>query len=70
MMKHRFESVRHAPQLRIPLLCAIAERDEVIPPVHAERLFEAWAGPKQKLLLPGAGHSDGDGPALWAAVRT
>ena len=70
MMKHRFESLRLAPQLRTPLLCVIAERDEVIPPVHAERLFEAWAGPKQKLLLPGAGHNDGDKPELWAAVRT
>ena len=68
MMKHRFESLRLAPQLRIPLLCVIAERDEVIPPIHGERLFDAWAGPKQKLILPGAGHNDGDGPALWTAV--
>jgi len=68
MMKHRFESVRLAPQLRVPLLCVIAERDAVIPPVHAERLFEAWGGPKQKLILPGAGHNDGDGPVLWNAV--
>lgn len=70
MMKHRFDSVQLAPRLHIPLLCVIAERDEVIPPVHGERLFEAWAGPKQKLLLPGAGHNDGDGPELWTTVRT
>jgi fermentation-respiration switch protein FrsA (DUF1100 family) len=69
MMKHRFESDRHAPQLRIPLLCMIAERDDVIPPVHGERLFEAWGGPKRKLLLRGARHNDGDGPELWQAVR-
>jgi len=69
MMKHRFESDRHAPQLRIPLLCVIAERDDVIPPVHGERLFEAWGGPKRKLLLRGATHNDGDGPVLWEEVR-
>jgi fermentation-respiration switch protein FrsA (DUF1100 family) len=69
MMKHRFESDRFAPQLKIPLLCVIAERDDVIPPVHGERLYAAWGGPKQKLLLPGAGHNDGDGPVLWTAVR-
>jgi len=69
MMKHRFESDRHAPQLRIPLLCLIAERDDVIPPVHGERLFEAWGGPKRKLLLRGATHNDGDGPVLWEEVR-
>ena len=69
ILRHRFESITHAPQLRTPLLCAIAERDEVIPPVHGERLFAAWGGPKRKLLLHGATHNDGDGPALWEAVR-
>jgi len=69
MMKHRFESDRLAPRLRIPLLCVIAQRDEVIPPVHGERLFEAWGGPKRKLLLPGATHNSGDGTEMWEEVR-
>jgi pimeloyl-ACP methyl ester carboxylesterase len=69
MLRHRFESIAHAPRLRTPLLCAIAERDEVIPPVHSERLFAAWGGPKRRLLLPAATHNDGDGPDLWNAVR-
>jgi pimeloyl-ACP methyl ester carboxylesterase len=69
ILKHRFESIAHAPQMRIPLLCVIAERDEVIPPVHGERLYAAWGGAKRRLLLPGAGHNDGDGPALWNEVR-
>lgn len=69
MLRHRFESIAHAPRLRTPLLCVIAERDEVIPPVHGERLHAAWGGPKHRVLLPGAGHNDGDGPALWEAVR-
>ncbi|HSH06099.1 MAG TPA: alpha/beta hydrolase [Burkholderiales bacterium] len=69
MLRHRFESIVHAPRLRVPLLCAIPERDEVIPPIHGERLYAAWGGPKQRLLLPGAMHNDGDGPDLWKAVR-
>ena len=69
MMKHRFESVVHAPQMRIPLLCVIAERDEVIPPVHAERLFAAWGGPKRKLMLREARHNDADGADMWREVR-
>ncbi len=69
MLRHRFESIAHAPRLRVPLLCAIAERDDVIPPIHGERLYAAWGGPKQRLLLSGATHNDGDGPALWDAVR-
>jgi dipeptidyl aminopeptidase/acylaminoacyl peptidase len=70
MLKHRFDSIAHAPALRAPLLCLIAERDEVIPPVHGERLYEAWGGPKRKLLLAGAGHNDTDmAPGFWPEVR-
>ncbi len=69
MLRHRFESIAHAPRLHVPLLCAIAEHDDVIPPIHGERLYAAWGGPKQRLLLSGATHNDGDGPALWDAVR-
>jgi fermentation-respiration switch protein FrsA (DUF1100 family) len=54
MLKHRFDSIALAPQMKRPLLCFIAERDDVIPPEHAERLFAAWAGPKRRVLLGGA----------------
>jgi len=70
LLKHRFDSIALAPQIRRPLLCLIAERDEVIPPVHAERLFEAWGGHKQRLLLRGAGHNTmDDHPLFWTAIR-
>jgi len=69
MMKHRFDSIAQAPRLGMPLLCVIAERDEVIPPVHGERLYAAWGGPKHKLLLPGAKHNEGDGDEMWEEVR-
>jgi len=68
MLRHRFESISQAPQMRIPLLCLIAERDEVIPPAHAERLYAAWGGPKRRVLLAGARHNDTDGPVLWEEV--
>ncbi len=70
LLKHRFDSIALAPGLRQPLLCLIAGRDEVIPPVHAERLFEAWGGPKRKLLLQEAGHNTSDNhPLFWPAIR-
>ena len=70
MLKHRFDSIAVAPQMKQPLLCFIAERDEVIPPEHAENLFAAWAGPKRKVLLGGAGHNTTDGAAgFWPAVQ-
>ena len=70
LLKHRFDSVARAPQIKAPLLCLIAERDEVIPAVHAERLFEAWGGAKRRVVLAGAGHNTSDAhPMFWPAIR-
>jgi hypothetical protein len=70
MLKHRFDSIGLAPARRAPLLCLIATRDEVIPPVHGERLFEAWGGPKRKVLLEAAGHNTSDAhPLFWPSIR-
>jgi pimeloyl-ACP methyl ester carboxylesterase len=70
MLKHRFDSIGAAPQMKQPLLCFIAERDDVIPPEHAERLFAAWAGPKRRVLLGGAGHNTTDSTqGFWPSVR-
>ena len=70
LLRHRFDSIALAPKLQIPLLCIIAERDQVIPPEHGERLYAAWGGAKQKIILGGAGHnSTDDDPAFWPAIR-
>jgi len=70
LLKHRFESIDLAPKIEAPLLCLAAERDEVIPPDHARRLFDAWAGSKQWVLLPGANHNTTDNlPAFWQSIR-
>jgi len=70
MLKHRFDSISHAPRLSAPLLCFIAEHDDVIPPVHGERLFAAWGGAKHRVLLRNSKHNDTDGDgAFWPAVR-
>jgi hypothetical protein len=70
MLRHRFDSDLLAPKLRTPLLCLIATRDEVIPAVHGERLFEVWGGPKKKVLLQEAGHNSTDAhPLFWSSIR-
>ena len=70
LLRHRFDSIALAPKLQLPLLCLIAERDEVIPPVHGERLFEAWAGAKRRVILQEAGHNSTDAhPLFWPAIR-
>ena len=71
LLKHRFESLPHAAVVDSPLLCLVAERDEVIPIVHSRRLFDAWKGPKRWVELPGAGHNSTDGaPEFWRAIRS
>ena len=70
LLKHRFDSIARAPSLKQPLLCLIAGRDDVIPPVHGERLFDAWGGPKRKILLREAGHNSADAhPMFWPSIR-
>jgi hypothetical protein len=70
MLKHPFDSLSRAPSIAAPLLCLVAERDEVIPVVHSRRLFDAWQGPKRWVELAGAGHnSTDDMPAFWQAIR-
>jgi dienelactone hydrolase len=69
LLRHPFDSIALAPGLRQPLLCYIAGRDDIIPPRHSERLFEAWGGPKRKVALAGAGHNDTDGAeGFWPAL--
>jgi uncharacterized protein len=70
LLRHRFDSILLAPKVSVPLLCIAAAEDEVIPPAHAARLYEAWAGPKQWISLPGANHNSTDGvAAFWQNVR-
>ena len=70
LLKHRFDSIALAPALKQPLLCLVAERDEVIPPAHGERLFDAWGGEKRKILLQESGHNSTDAhPMFWTSIR-
>ena len=70
LLKHRFESAAAAPKMAVPLLCIVATRDEVIPTVNSQRLYEAWAGPKRWVALDGATHNTTDDhPAFWPSIN-
>ena len=70
LLKHRFDSIALAPALKQPLLCMIAETDEVITQVHGERLFDAWGGEKRRILLQESGHNSTDAhPMFWRSIR-
>lgn len=70
LLRHRFDSAALAPQIKAPLLCLVAERDEVIPAAHSRELYEAWGGEKRWVELRGAGHNSTDSaPQFWDSIR-
>jgi fermentation-respiration switch protein FrsA (DUF1100 family) len=70
LLRHRFDAIARAPEMRTPLLAIAGERDGVIPPEFSRRLFEAWGGPKRWVVIPGADHNDlGQGRPFWTPIR-
>ena len=53
-----YPSLRLIPGLRAPLLVVHGDRDELVPLMHGEELFEAAPSPKRMEVFAGAGHSD------------
>lgn len=58
LLRHRFPSDELARCATVPALMIAGERDFIIPPAHATRLHEAWAGEKELYILKGAGHNN------------
>jgi fermentation-respiration switch protein FrsA (DUF1100 family) len=56
LLRHPFDSLSRATTISVPVLMLVAGRDTVVPPVHAERLYERWRAPKQWIMFPDADH--------------
>jgi len=55
----------------VPMLAIVGDADGIIPPARSRSLFDAWAGPKTWVVVPGAGHNDlGSTPDVWAPMAT
>jgi pimeloyl-ACP methyl ester carboxylesterase len=48
-----------AARLHKPLLAIVGTADRIVPPTEGYDLYRAAPGPKQLLVVPGAGHVDG-----------
>ncbi|HSS69163.1 MAG TPA: alpha/beta hydrolase [Casimicrobiaceae bacterium] len=69
LLRHRFDAAADAKRCRMPLLAIVGEYDTIIPADRSRALYDAWAGPKRWLSVPGADHNDlGDAEAFWAGV--
>jgi uncharacterized protein len=53
-----YPSLRLIGALDGPLLVLHGERDEIVPPLHGEALYDAATCPKRLEILPGVGHND------------
>jgi pimeloyl-ACP methyl ester carboxylesterase len=69
LLRHRFNALADASRNRMPLLAVVGEADAIIPPERSRALFDAWAGPKTWLVVPGAGHNSlGASEIFWDGI--
>jgi pimeloyl-ACP methyl ester carboxylesterase len=70
LLRHPFPSADWGRRTKAPVLVLAADRDTVVPAVHAQKLFEAWAGDKQIHVLPGTSHNDIEAnPAYYRLIN-
>lgn len=69
LLRHRFDSASHAGSLSMPLLAIVAEHDPIIPEARSRALYDAWAGPRTWVVVPGTDHNSLAAPeAFWTAI--
>lgn len=56
LLRHRFESVKHAPALTAPTYVLRAERDDIIPHSHTDQLVSKLAQLCGDDVIPGSDH--------------
>jgi len=70
LLKHPFDSLSRAPDIKVPMLNLMASHDTLIPNKHSKRLAAAWGGPVTSVTIKGAGHQDIQTHAdYWDAIN-
>jgi pimeloyl-ACP methyl ester carboxylesterase len=58
-----------ARSIRAPTLLIHGAADRETPPAHSQRVYEALAGPRRLILVPGAGHNQSlNAPGIWVEI--
>ncbi len=69
LLRHSFESATRARTANIRSVFLVAGADTIIPPAHAKKLFDAWAGEKSWREYSQAGHNDIESaPGYWDTI--
>jgi fermentation-respiration switch protein FrsA (DUF1100 family) len=69
-VRSRFDNLSKIAEVAVPKLILVPELDEVVPPDHGRRLFEAARGVRELYVVPGARHNDAyvvGGEPYWKA---
>jgi uncharacterized protein len=62
--------VRAAASIRVPVLLIHGAEDRDTGPDHSHRIYDALAGEKRLILVPGAGHGQAlSGPNVWREIE-
>jgi dipeptidyl aminopeptidase/acylaminoacyl peptidase len=56
MLRHRFESIKHAPSLKVPTYVLRAESDDIVPHSHTDQLCEKLGNLILDDVVPGSDH--------------
>ena len=69
LLRHKFDSLSRAAEIKVPALFLVAGKDRVIPPMHSKRLYEAWAGIKTWQVYAGHDHNNvSEAPGYWDTI--
>ena len=60
LLKDRYDSIGRIGSVRAPLLVLAGGADTIVPAVLSRRLYEAAAGSKRYVEIPGADHNDAE----------
>ena len=58
LLRDRYDSAAHLAAFGRPVVVAVAEQDDIVPPQFGNALYRALPEPRLWLPLPGAGHND------------
>jgi hypothetical protein len=61
--------MRAASRIHVPVLLLHGAVDRETPSSHSQRIFDALPGPKQLILVAGAGHNQALQPAVWPRIE-
>jgi uncharacterized protein len=57
LLRDRYTAIEQIGRVAAPVLVVAGARDEIIPPEHSRRVYEAAVGPKRWVLIPDADHN-------------